>query len=182
MGDAVAPESSSSRRATTCTPRSTAPAPPPGSSSIAVPLRAVRREVWSAMTASTPKGRPVPTSRSSTPQRVLTRGSFTESTRIAEILRKETVGGALLLLGALVALVWINSPAGDSYTALRDYAFGPESLHLDLSLGTWAADGLLAIFFFVVGLELKREFVAGDLRDPARAALPILAALGGVAV
>ena len=59
---------------------------------------------------------------------------------------------------------------------------GRASLHLDLSLGTWAADGLLAIFFFVVGLELKREFVAGDLRDPRRAALPILAALGGVVV
>ena len=57
---------------------------------------------------------------------------------------------------------------------------GPSALHLDLSLGTWAADGLLAIFFFVVGLELKREFVAGDLRDPRRAAVPIIAALGGV--
>ena len=116
------------------------------------------------------------------PNRVLTRGSFAEATRIAEILRKETVGGVLLLTGTLIALVWINSPAGDSYTALRDYTLGPESLHLDVSLGTWAADGLLAIFFFVVGLELKREFVAGDLRDPARAALPILAALGGVVV
>ena len=116
------------------------------------------------------------------PNRVLTRGSFAEATRIAEILRKETVGGVLLLAGALIALVWINSPVGDSYTALRDYTLGPEALHLDLSLGTWAADGLLAIFFFVVGLELKREFVAGDLRDPARAALPILAALGGVVV
>ncbi|HET6625437.1 MAG TPA: Na+/H+ antiporter NhaA [Nocardioidaceae bacterium] len=116
------------------------------------------------------------------PSRVLARGSFSEAIRIAEILRKETVGGALLLIGTVVALVWVNSPFGDAYTALRDYTVGPEALHLDLSLGTWAADGLLAIFFFVVGLELKREFVAGDLRDPARAALPILAALGGVVV
>ncbi|HYO38960.1 MAG TPA: Na+/H+ antiporter NhaA [Nocardioidaceae bacterium] len=113
--------------------------------------------------------------------RVLARGSFAESARVTEILRKETVGGALLLLGTLVALIWINSPASESYTTLRDHTLGPESLHLDLSLGTWAADGLLAVFFFVVGLELKREFVAGDLRDPSRAALPILAALGGVA-
>ena len=120
--------------------------------------------------------RPVPSNR------ILTRGSFAESTRIAQILRKETVGGALLLAATLIALVWINSPASGSYTALRDQTLGPASLHLDLSLGTWAADGLLAIFFFVVGLELKREFVAGDLRDPARAALPILAALGGVVV
>ena len=59
---------------------------------------------------------------------------------------------------------------------------GPSALHLDLTLSTWAADGLLAIFFFVVGLELKREFVAGDLRDPARAALPVVAAIGGMAV
>src|SRR5699024_5040344 len=51
---------------------------------------------------------------------------------------------------------------------------------LNLSLGVWASDGLLAIFFFVVGLELKREFVAGDLRDPRRAAVPLLAAVGGM--
>ena len=119
-----------------------------------------------------PEGIPLSSPPPKGPVRVLTRGSFAESTRIAEILRKETVGGALLLVGTLIALVWINSPAGASYAALRDYTVGPESLHLDLSLGTWAADGLLAIFFFVVGLELKREFVAGDLRDPARAALP----------
>ena len=112
----------------------------------------------------------------------LGRGSWAETARIAEVLRQETVGGALLLLGTVIALVWINSPAGDSYEALRDLKVGPSALHLDLTLGTWAADGLLAIFFFVVGLELKREFVAGDLRDPKRAALPILAAAGGVAV
>lgn len=112
----------------------------------------------------------------------LGRGSWAETARIAEVLRQETVGGALLLLGTVVALIWINSPAGGSYEALRDFTVGPAALHLDLSLGTWAADGLLAIFFFVVGLELKREFVAGDLRDPKRAALPILAAAGGVAV
>ena len=114
--------------------------------------------------------------------RLLSKSSRTESTRIAEILRKETVGGALLLGAAVLALVWINSPAGSSYEALRGYRIGPSALHLDLTLGTWAADGLLAVFFFVVGLELKREFVAGDLRDPARAAVPIVAALGGVLV
>jgi NhaA family Na+:H+ antiporter len=112
----------------------------------------------------------------------LGRGSFAEATRIAEVLRRETVGGALLLLAAVVALAWSNSPWADSYAALRDFHVGPEALHLHLSLSTWAADGLLAVFFFVVGLELKREFVAGDLRDPARAAVPIVAALGGVLV
>ena len=113
---------------------------------------------------------------------LLSRGSWAETSRIADILRKETVGGALLLVAAAVALVWANSPWGGAYEALRDTQVGPASLHLDLSLGTWAADGLLAIFFFVAGLELKREFVAGDLREPRRAALPIAAAVGGMAV
>lgn len=116
-------------------------------------------------------------------RRLLTRsGSWTEASRVAEILRKETVGGMLLLLAAVAALVWANSPAAHGYTALTEFAIGPQRWHLQLSLSAWAADGLLAIFFFVVGLELKREFVAGDLRDPARAALPIAAAVGGMAV
>ncbi|PRZ44075.1 sodium/proton antiporter (NhaA family) [Antricoccus suffuscus] len=113
---------------------------------------------------------------------LLQRGSWPETARIAAVLRKETVGGALLLAATVIALVWANSPLADSYHALRNYEIGPAALHLDLSLGTWAADGLLAVFFFVVGLELKRKFVAGDLRDPRRAALPILAAVGGMAV
>ena len=114
------------------------------------------------------------------PIRLLGRGSWAEDSRIAEVLRKETVGGALLVAATVVALVWANSPFAAGYAALRDLTVGPAALHLDLSLGAWAADGLLAIFFFVVGLELKREFVAGDLRDPRRAALPILAAVGGM--
>ncbi|MCZ2816823.1 Na+/H+ antiporter NhaA [Modestobacter sp. VKM Ac-2984] len=117
-----------------------------------------------------------------TPTRLFSRGSYPEATRIAAILRKETIGGALLLVGTVIALVWANSPWAESYESLRDTRVGPESLHLDLTLGTWAADGLLAIFFFVVGLELKREFVAGDLRDPRRAALPVAAAVGGMVV
>jgi NhaA family Na+:H+ antiporter len=116
------------------------------------------------------------------PRRVLFgRGSWSEDSRIADLLRQETVGGALLLAATVAALVWANSPASASYASLRDLRVGPGVLHLDLTLGTWAADGLLAVFFFVVGLELKREFVAGDLRRPGRAALPILAAVGGMA-
>ncbi|SDR21893.1 Na+/H+ antiporter NhaA [Thermostaphylospora chromogena] len=113
---------------------------------------------------------------------LLSRGSWREVRRIGAILRKETVGGALLLFGAAVAMVWANSPWGDAYEALRGIRVGPEALHLNLTLGAWAADGLLAIFFFVAGLELKREFVAGDLRDIRRSAVPVVAALGGVMV
>ena len=115
-------------------------------------------------------------------RRLFTRGSWPETSRVSEILRKETVGGVLLLLAAAAAMVWANSPAAHSYTELAEFAVGPQGWHLKLSLSAWAADGLLAIFFFVVGLELKREFVAGDLRDPARAALPIAAAVGGMVV
>jgi Na+:H+ antiporter, NhaA family len=114
--------------------------------------------------------------------RLLTRGSWSETKWLAEILRQETVGGILLLLAAGAALVWANSPWSHLYRAISGYAIGPGSLHLRLSLSAWAADGLLAIFFFVVGLELKREFVVGDLRSPSRAVLPILAAVGGMIV
>jgi Na+:H+ antiporter, NhaA family len=112
------------------------------------------------------------------------RGSWAETSRVTDILRKETVGGAVLLAAAAAALIWANSPWAASYFELRDLPVGgqPWGLHLDLTLGGWAADGLLAIFFFIVGLELKREFVAGDLRDPGRAALPIAAAVGGMVV
>ncbi|OBG23006.1 Na+/H+ antiporter NhaA [Mycolicibacterium celeriflavum] len=114
--------------------------------------------------------------------RLLARGSWAESQRYSEILRKETVGGILLLVSAGAALVWANSPWSAAYRTVSEFTVGPGSLHLDLSVSAWAADGLLAIFFFVVGLELKREFVAGDLRDPRRAALPIAAAVGGMIV
>ncbi|WP_433032236.1 Na+/H+ antiporter NhaA [Actinomycetospora sp. CA-053990] len=108
------------------------------------------------------------------------RGSWPETARIADILRRETVGGVLLVAAAALALLWANSPWRDAYTALSQVQIGPASLHLDLTLATWAADGLLAIFFFVAGLELKREFVAGDLREPSRALLPVAAAVGGM--
>ncbi len=84
--------------------------------------------------------------------RLLTRGSWSETQRFTEILRKETVGGVLLLVAAAAALAWANSPWSSTYQAVSEFSIGPESLHLHLTVSAWAADGLLAIFFFVVGL------------------------------
>lgn len=109
-------------------------------------------------------------------------GTFAEARRITEILRKETVGGALLVIAATIALILSNSPLAEWYFELRDLEFGVEAWRLRLSLGTWASDGLLAMFFFLVGLELKREFVAGDLRRISTAIVPIASAVGGVLV
>ena len=119
---------------------------------------------------SSPRSRPT----------LFARGSWPEARRITALLRTETAGGVLLIIAAAGGLIWANTPWSGAYDALRDFQLGPSALHLDLSLATWAADGLLAVFFFVVGLELKREFVAGDLRDPRRAALPVVAAVGGM--
>ncbi|WP_426593349.1 Na+/H+ antiporter NhaA [Cellulomonas sp. McL0617] len=100
---------------------------------------------------------------------------------LLDTLREERVGGALLLAGTVVALLWANI-APDSYQTVSDTVVGPAALHLDLTLATWATDGLLAIFFFVVGLELKREIVDGELRNPRTAVVPIVAAVGGMLV
>lgn len=91
-------------------------------------------------------------------------------------------GGVILLIAALLGFALANSPWREGYHSFLDFTVGPESLHLNLSLGAWAADGLLAIFFFVVGVELKYEFVAGSLRSPRQAGVPIAAAVGGMVV
>jgi Na+:H+ antiporter, NhaA family len=94
----------------------------------------------------------------------------------ARYLRTETVGGTVLLGATAVALLWANSPLSPAYFGLRDLHLGP------LSVGDWAKDGLLAIFFFVAGLELKRELVVGELSNFKAAVLPIIAAIGGMIV
>ncbi|MEV7440993.1 Na+/H+ antiporter NhaA [Streptomyces sp. NPDC091204] len=116
-------------------------------------------------------------------RKLLGRLSLPERRFVADALRTETVGGVLLLAAAVAALIWANTPPlADSYQAVRDFHIGPSALGLDLSIQHWAADGLLAIFFFVAGIELKRELVAGDLRDAKAAALPVIAAVCGMAV
>ncbi|MFE1449514.1 Na+/H+ antiporter NhaA [Streptomyces olivaceoviridis] len=116
------------------------------------------------------------------PRKVLGRLSLPERSFVADALRTETVGGVLLLLAAVAALVWANVPGiRHGYETVSDFHAGPGALGLHLSVAHWAADGLLAVFFFVAGIELKRELVAGDLRDPKAAVLPVVAALCGMA-
>ncbi|MFF2999599.1 Na+/H+ antiporter NhaA [Streptomyces sp. NPDC057950] len=119
---------------------------------------------------------------STTNRRFFGRLSLPERNFVAEALRTETVGGVLLLVAAIAALVWANTSLRDSYATVGDFHFGPATLGLNLSVRHWAADGLLAVFFFVAGIELKRELVAGDLRDPKAALLPVAAAVCGMAV
>jgi NhaA family Na+:H+ antiporter len=103
---------------------------------------------------------------------------------LRNFLRTESAGGVVLVVAALVALVWANSPWKDSYFDLwhtrLSIDLGQRSLDLDLQ--EWVNDGLMAIFFFVVGLEIKRELVEGELRGARRAALPAVGALGGMVV
>ncbi|PUA83127.1 Na+/H+ antiporter NhaA [Nocardioides currus] len=103
---------------------------------------------------------------------------------VREFLRVESAGSVLLLVAAVVALVWANSAWASSYDDLwhTHLVLDVGPLHLDESLQHWVNDALMVIFFFVVGLEIKYELVNGDLRDPRTAALPIVAAVGGMAV
>jgi NhaA family Na+:H+ antiporter len=102
-----------------------------------------------------------------------------EAVWVADLLRRETAGGGLMLLAATAALAWANlAPAG--YVAFVHQELGPARLGLRMDVAHWAADGLLAVFFLVAGLELKRELVVGQLRRPAQALLPIVAAVTGM--
>jgi Na+:H+ antiporter, NhaA family len=97
-----------------------------------------------------------------------------EETFVGRLLRQETVGGAVVLAAAVIAVVWANSPVADAYDAVRHYQLGP------LDLEHWAADGALTLFFYIAGLELKREFLVGSLSKPSDAMVPIVAAAFGV--
>jgi NhaA family Na+:H+ antiporter len=104
--------------------------------------------------------------------------------KLKEFLRLEAASGILLLLASVLAMIAVNSPAEVYYDALLDtpvaIKFGEFEIAKPLLL--WINDGLMAIFFFLIGLEVKREFLAGELSDPSRVVLPIIAAVGGMAV
>lgn len=99
-----------------------------------------------------------------------------------EFAARETSGGIVLLLCTLVALIWVNSPWAAGYAELWHTRFliGLGSQRLDHDLHFWVNDGLMALFFLVVGLEIKRELMVGELASARKAALPILGAIGGV--
>ncbi len=102
--------------------------------------------------------------------------------------RQESAGGVVMLVAAIIALIWANSSASASYFAIIEtpieIAFGDFRFHhlSELTVQEWINDAAMVIFFFVVGLEIKRELVVGDLRDPRAAALPVIAAVGGMVV
>ena len=116
------------------------------------------------------------------PTEFLSRLSLPERGYIRERLRDETFGGILLLVAAAIALVWSNSAWASGYQSFINFEFGPNFLHLHLSVAEWASDGLLAVFFFVIGLELKHELVLGSLSNIRKAAVPVAAAIGGMFV
>ena len=102
----------------------------------------------------------------------------------ADFLRAEAGGGLALLLGSVVALLWVNVLDAGGYATFwaTHLNLGIGGASIDESLGHWVNDGLMTLFFFLISLEIKRELVTGELRHPKRAALPIIAALGGIVV
>lgn len=103
---------------------------------------------------------------------------------LTDFLDDEVVGGVILFAAAALALIWSNSPWSDAYFDLwgTHLTVGLPGIAIDLDLQHWVNDLLMAVFFFVVGAEIKRELVSGELKDPRDAMLPVLAALGGVAL
>src|SRR3712207_1938522 len=101
-----------------------------------------------------------------------------------DFAHKQSSGGILLIAAAVIALVWANSPWGESYSTLwhTKLTIGVGDFSISKDLTPWINDGLMAIFFLVVGLEIKREVLVGELSSVRRAALPVAAALGGAVV
>ncbi len=111
-------------------------------------------------------------------------GSTRVSRALIGYLQAEAAGGVIMMSAAALALVVANSALAGAYDAFW-YQYAGLSFagwELELSLHHWVNDGLMAVFFFLVGLEIKRELLFGELASPRRAALPVIAALGGAAV
>ena len=105
-------------------------------------------------------------------------------TPLEEFVHRQTTSGAMLMLCAVVALLLANSQWSDAYHHLLEAPFtvGWQELSLSMSVHHWINHGFMAVFFFVIGLELKREVLVGELSDPLQALLPIIAAVGGMLV
>lgn len=103
---------------------------------------------------------------------------------VAEYMRDEAGGGIALIIGSALALVWVNLVDAESYATFwgteLNLGIGSVSIHADLA--HWVNDALMTLFFFLISLEIKREIATGELREPRRAALPVIAAAGGVLV
>ena len=101
-----------------------------------------------------------------------------------QFFKTEASGGIILIIFTVIALIWANSPWADIYSSLwaKKLTIGFGSFQLSETLGHWINDGLMAIFFFVVGLEIKREIVSGELSSIKQASLPIAAAIGGMLI
>lgn len=112
------------------------------------------------------------------------RRSRQEQRALLRFLKGESSSGILLVAAAVIALIWANSPWSDSYDDLwhMKLSLGSGEHALRLSLQHWVNDGLMTIFFLVVGLEINREFTSGHLRGRRAATLPVVAALGGMVV
>ncbi|WP_242928173.1 Na+/H+ antiporter NhaA [Pontibacter vulgaris] len=103
---------------------------------------------------------------------------------IQDFINKESFSGLLLMFITVAALAWANSPLADSYDKIWNTPFNISfgDFGLEKAAILWINDGLMAIFFFVVGLEIKREILTGELASPRKAAFPVIAALGGMVV
>ncbi len=105
-------------------------------------------------------------------------------TPFQKFARIEGLGGILLFAATVIAILWANSPWGDIYQSIWEYKIGFDSDTFELSKPTmlWVNDALMAVFFFLIGLEIKRELMIGELNTPRKAALPLFAALGGMVI
>ena len=97
-------------------------------------------------------------------------------------VKTESLSGVFLLTATLIALIWANSPWGESYQSLWQYEMGitTDSFELNKPLILWINDGLMAVFFFLIGLEIKREFLIGELNSTKKLAFPLFGAFGGM--